>query len=76
MTWRGFAKAKAYLWEKIAKSPASRIFATSGRISTTSFSDFDRGQHRLVECRQLNLLRQREAETQKPRPKIEGMYLL
>jgi hypothetical protein len=76
MTWRGFAKAKAYLWEKTAKSQASRIFAISGRISTISFSDLDRGQHHPVECRRLNLLQQRVAEMQKPRPRIEGISLL
>jgi hypothetical protein len=76
MTWRGCAKARAYLWEKIAKSPASRMCAISGRIFTTSFSDLDRGQHHLVEYRRLNPLQQRLAETQKLRPRIEGMFLL
>jgi len=76
MTWRGFAKAKAYLWEKIAKSPASRMFVISGRTSTISFSDLARGQHLLVECRRLNPHRQRVVETHKLRLRIEGTFLL
>jgi hypothetical protein len=69
MMWRGFAKVKAYLWVKIAKSLVSRTSAISGKIYTIFSLDLDHDHHPLVECHQLNLLLPRVREIQKPRQK-------